>query len=307
MNIDEIVDLMQSKHYLIAMGRGKLSRYLKCSKDDITEARRIIRSNIKRDNKPRILLFDLEVSAKIVATFGVWNTNIYSNQILQDSYIISYSANWLGEDKIISGIVTSEEAINADDYRIVQELWELYNEAEIVIAYNLKKYDDKQLNSRFLVHKFLPPQPYRMIDPLQTMKSKFGHTYNKMDYVSDSLGLSRKEETEGMPLWISCMEGDKKALDKMLGYNKQDIIVLKDVTLALLPWMPNMPNAGLYSEKSGMVCSNISCGSSKLEKADKYYYTNLGKYEMFRCKKCGSYSKGRKSIKSSLLAPVTRY
>jgi hypothetical protein len=95
-------------------------------------------------------------------------------------------------------------------------------------------------------------------------------------------------------LWKRCLEGDKEALQYMLKYNMKDVDILEEVYLKLRPWIKNHPNMGNLSGQS-MVCSN--CASSDLELLEgQYYFTSVGKYPLYKCKKCGAISRGRKNI-----------
>ena len=93
------------------------------------------------------------------------------------------------------------------------------------------------------------------------------------------------------------MEGDKEALNYMLKYNKKDVTILEEIYLKLRPWIKNHPNMGnLAGDKEA--CA--SCGSSNISLIKgKYYYTNVSKYPLYRCKDCGAISRGRHSIKTS--------
>jgi len=55
MTLEEVVYKMQDKRYLLEMGRGKLSKMFKCTKEDISEAKRIVRkSEIREIKKPKL-------------------------------------------------------------------------------------------------------------------------------------------------------------------------------------------------------------------------------------------------------------
>ncbi len=91
-------------------------------------------------------------------------------------------------------------------------------------------------------------------------------------------------------LWKNCVAGDEQALKYMQDYNVGDVETLEEVYLKLRPWIKSHPNLGLYLESDGPICPN--CGSDELHWTDKYYYTQTGKYQTFRCQ-CGAYGRSR--------------
>ena len=100
------------------------------------------------------------------------------------------------------------------------------------------------------------------------------------------------------------MEGDEKALSYMLKYNVQDVVVLEEVYLKLRPWIRNHPNVGNWLDLDGPVCSN--CGHTELELIeDKYYYTSIGKYNLYRCPECGAISRGRRTQNKNTIAATS--
>ena len=57
----------------------------------------------------------------------------------------------------------------------------------------------------------------------------------------------------------------------------------------------NHPNIGNILSSRQHLCSK--CGSEHIEKIEgEYYFTSVSKYELFRCKKCGSISRGRNNL-----------
>ena len=88
------------------------------------------------------------------------------------------------------------------------------------------------------------------------------------------------------------MAGNEHAWAEMKEYNIQDIDTLEEVYLKLRPWDSVHPNIGVNIEADSHVCSK--CGSKHI-KQDGYTYTNVSKYELYKCDDCGGFSRGRKS------------
>lgn len=165
-------------------------------------------------------------------------------------------------------------------------------------------FDIPRMNTRFILNGLNPPTPYQVVDTLKVAKKQFGFTSNKLQALATYFGFDGKLDTD-FNLWKRCMNGDEEALQYMFDYNKQDVNVLEEVYLKLLPFITNHPNMGNLMNNT--VCSN--CGSDELELIpNKYYYTSVGKYALYRCKDCGAITRGRKNLNSTpiKLAPRLR-
>lgn len=191
----------------------------------------------------RVLVLDIETSPIQSYTWGIWEQNISIDQIKHDWFVFCWSAKWLNSDKILSDRLTGKEARKMNDKRILKSMWELLDEADIVIAHNGDKFDIRKINTRFLKHGMNYPSPYKSFDTLKICKREFGLTSNKLDYVCRFLGMEGKVETGGQKLWNECMLGDEKALKKMSHYCDNDIKILEQVYLKLEPYIRNNPKS----------------------------------------------------------------
>ena len=242
------------------------------------------------NTKAKILLWDAETSPILCLAWDIWQQNINTDAILQDWHFISWSAKWLYSDKIISDVLSSEEAIKHDDRRIVESISKLLDEADIVITHNGDSFDNPRLNTRLIYHGLKPISNYQSIDTLKIAKSAFDFTSRKLDYINQYLGLPQKADHD-FALWKKSYFGDSESLKKLKNYNVQDIRCLEDLFLRLRPFAKGLPNMNLYSEENITVCP--CCGSSNIQLNGKFYYTNTGKYKQFSCLECGSYGRSR--------------
>jgi uncharacterized protein YprB with RNaseH-like and TPR domain len=109
--------------------------------------------------------------------------------------------------------------------------------ADVVMTWNGRKFDIPHLNREFLGLGFSPPSPYQQIDLYQVVKKNFLFPSNKLQYVSQALGLDGKVAHEGHGLWVACMEGDPEAWALMERYNKQDVWMLEEIYGRVQPWI----------------------------------------------------------------------
>jgi DNA polymerase elongation subunit (family B) len=238
----------------------------------------------------KILLLDIETSPNTAHVWGLWQQNVSINQLMESSYVLCYAAKWLGEDDIYFDSVHQSKPKT-----MLKGIHALLESADAVIHYNGTKFDIPTLNKEFLLTKLLPPSPYKQIDLLRVVRSNFRFPSNKLDYVSQRLGLGKKHAHEGHDLWVKCMNGDKDAWKRMEEYNIQDVVLLESLYDNLLPWIKNAPNRNLYQDITG--CP--TCGSTHLQKRGTAVSTT-GSYQRYQCRDCGSWSQGTKSVKKSV-------
>lgn len=244
-----------------------------------------------------ILLYDIEISPVLGHVWALWDQNVGLNQINKDWHLLSWSAKWFGEKEIMYADQRKKKDIE-NDKAILKELWKLLDKADIVITQNGIKFDTKKVNARFIYHGMQPPSSYRQIDTYRIAKKYFGFTSNKLEYLAKHLKVNHKKLTvrkfDGFELWKQCLAGNQAAWREMEKYNKRDVIVLEEVYKRLIPW-DNSINFSIYFNGPD-VCS---CGSRDWKK-NGWKYTNLGKYQRYKCLKCGSEKRsGTNEIKNT--------
>ena len=242
---------------------------------------------------PRILLFDIETSLMKVFVWGLYKQRIPHHNIIDDWYILSWSAKWLYDDNIMSDIVTPKESKNRDDKRVVKSMHSLLEKADIVIAHNGDRFDLRKLNWRFINNGINPPTPYKTIDTLKVSRREFAASSHKLDFLTKNFKLHTKLSTD-FKLWVDCMSGDKSRLNEMERYNKQDVAALEDFYLIIRPYMKNHPNLGVIMD-IGDVCS--TCGEKDIEETDSVYLTTASKFLVYKCNSCKTpYIRSKKHI-----------
>lgn len=261
----------------------------------------------KNTIRPKVLVFDIETAPMKAYVWGKWKQNVQDSHIIDDWFMISWSAKWLFEDNVMSDVLTSKEALKQDDSRITKSIWNLLNEADVVIGHNALKFDIRKLNSRFLLNKLILPTPYEVIDTLAHARKKFAMTSNRLDYLAKILGFDGKLPTD-FSLWANCLAGDKVALKNMQVYCDQDVKVLEDVYLLMRPYIQPHPNIALHIADGITRCP--SCGGIHL-KSEGSYRTTVNSYEALRCTDCGSLSRNRKSnmdkdVRKAILSSIPK-
>lgn len=252
---------------------------------------------------PRILSFDIETAPCLGYHWGMWQQNIGLNMLVRDWAVISWAAKWVGDDEVqyedcrdfFDGSAASMFK-EIDDTVLLESIWKLLDEADIVITQNGKKFDVKKLNARFLKAGMQPPSSYKHIDTLQIAKRHFAFTSNKLEYMTDKFCVKYKKlkhsKFAGFDLWKECQLGNQDAWDEMEEYNRFDVLSLEELAFILAPWSNQIPNLDLYYKDNQNHCF---CGSTELEFAG-FAYTNLSKFTKFKCKSCGAEKRDRTNL-----------
>jgi len=271
---------------------GLSSRYIAniagCTRRLVRSVRKEMKEPTKK-SMPKILIYDIETAPMEAYVWHLWKNTITPSMVIKSVSMLSWSAKWLFNDQVRGQRVSAEEAFDREDVSILRPLWNLLDEADLVIAHNGMKFDNKICNARFARAEMIPPSPYRTIDTLSHAKKVFNVPSFKLDELNKFFGLEMKMEHEGMDLWRKCVNNDDKALEKMLKYNKRDVTILEELYLRIRPWMKGHPNVGLYIDTDEEVCTN--CGSEDIT-VDGDYFTPAGKFKAFRCK-CGAIGRSR--------------
>lgn len=251
-------------------------------------------------NLPVVYVLDVENAPTKASVFRFWKENIRNDQILEEWYMLSWALKPLfstGENTIISDVLTPEEAKKGDDRRIMESIWPYVDEADIIIGHNLDKFDMLKLNSRWAPYGINPPMPYQTIDTLIGAKKNFSFSSNKLDYLAKVFGVTRKADNGGMARWNLCLEGDPQSLLDMEAYNRVDLLPTEEIYLCMRPYLKAHPNMGLFFSADSDVC--YKCGSMDLDwSSNKFYYTGVNKYPMYRCRDCNSPGRSRFSALS---------
>lgn len=262
---------------------------------------------------PKILLVDIETAPLEALLWGLYKQRIPQQNVIKEWSILSWSAKWLFDPEVMGQHVSPDEAFNRQDKSILQGVWDLLDQADIVIGHNVVRFDVRKLNARFIVNGFTPPMPYQTIDTMIHSKKLGAFLSYAMTYLLSLLEKSNKIKTE-YGLWKRCIGvratkiQQMRALGEMLRYNKQDVLVNEDLYLTLRPWMKSHPNLNLlYDGENVTRCPN--CGGTELNWCGEYT-TPMNRYRAFRCK-CGAIGRDRlssvtKEQRQTLVASVAR-
>jgi DNA polymerase elongation subunit (family B) len=190
-------------------------------------------SDIEKD-LPKVLVLDIETAPMIGYIWSLFDQNVPLNMLLRDWFILSWTAKWLHEDKVMYKDQRNKKGKALEnDKALLVPLWKLMNEADILITQNGISFDIKKLNAKFLEHGMGIPAPFKHIDTYRLAKKHFGFTSNKLEYMSKKFNTKYKkqdhEEFSGFKLWSECMGGNIKAWKSMERYNNFDVLATEEL------------------------------------------------------------------------------
>jgi hypothetical protein len=241
---------------------------------------------------PRTLLVDIETFPLLMYCWQPWEASAL--KIVQDTSIASFSAKWL-DGKMVTKCLADYKGYKAgsrDDRALLDDLWALLDEADIVIAHNLDRFDAKKITYRFMVHGMKPPAPYQASDTLKEVKKVASFDSHRLNELCRLRNIGQKVRTGGADLWFDCIAGDAKAWKRMKKYNAHDVRLLEGWYLDLLPWMKSHPNVGMWSDRA--CCPK--CGSTRLQSRG-IARNKTTAYTRYQCRYCGSWSRSAKNLK----------
>lgn len=246
------------------------------------------------ETKPKILILDVENSPNLAYVWGLWEQTINEGMVENSWFMLSWAAKFLGEKKIYSDALINHpreyKKNPEDDKPILQELWKLMDESDIILGHNIDAFDCRKINARFIMNGMTPPSPYKTIDTLKISRKYFFFTSNKLNDLSKYLKIGEKVKTGGFELWQKCIRGDKNAWKTMIMYNIHDVRLTEQVYLKLRPYMEQHPNLNVYMDINDPKCPK--CSSQHVKK-EGFYYTATSKFQRYSCLDCKGWFRDR--------------
>jgi hypothetical protein len=241
----------------------------------------------------KILTFDIETAPVTAYVWGLYDQTVGLNQIKDDWHLLAWAAKWYGDPPSKTMYMDNRKAKDVtNDKKLVQGLATLLNEADIIITQNGDAFDVKKLNARAILNGLPPIKSCRSTDILKEGRKVFKFTSHKLEYISDKLNKKYKKlkhhEYPGFELWKAVLAGDKKAWNVMKKYTIHDVLATEEAYATIQDWIKTYSLA-VYRDDSTLRCL---CGSPVGRKSG-YYYTDIGKFQTYRCSRQGCKKRSR--------------
>ena len=236
-------------------------------------------------NKPKIILYDLEVSQAIVGGYGSkWEFKVI--KVIRPQMLMSYSWKFLGEKNVhfshMHGYKTYKE--------FVESLSKTLAQADVIVAHNGINFDDKMANTFFITEGVELPPPYKSIDTCRVARQKLKFPSNSLNDLGEYLGVGKKEKITYADVEDDFMSDNPswKSIKQLEKYNNKDVKLLEAVYLKLRPLITNHPNMAVRGDSDG--CPK--CGSHNGNYRG-FAYSNTTIYRRIRCMDCGGWYRER--------------
>lgn len=250
-----------------------------------------LRENLVEERKVKILFYDLEVSRAVVEGYGnKWDFKMV--KMIRPQELMCFSYMWHGDKKP----TWKSKHDFADTKEFVSFLRDLLDEADIVVAHNANKFDNKMSNTYFIKNDVDPPSPYFSIDTLQVARARFKFPSNSLNDLCEYLGIGQKEKITYADLEEDFMSANpsSKTLRMMKKYNDMDVILLEKLYLIQRPYIPNHPNMARLSNRPD-ACPACGANGHNLIR-HKYRPTKMGLYMQYKCRICKKYCQSAKPV-----------
>jgi DNA polymerase elongation subunit (family B) len=229
---------------------------------------------------PKILIYDIETLPNRGFFFDCFSPNraIPLAFIEQERAICTIAYKWLGEK---TQVIKMTSPYNDKD--ILKAFLPIWEQATYTVAHYGDKFDRRFIAGRLIANKMPSLAPVNQLDTYKLAKRHFNLNSGKLDYLGTMLGVGNKNKTDAS-LWVRCANGNKKALNEMAAYNKQDVDLLEAVFMKLLPHVQSRMNLGLFHD---MGCPH--CGSDNRTYKGIQANTKSIRHR-FKCNDCGAWS-----------------
>lgn len=251
----------------------------------------------------RVLVYDIETRPMCSFHWGARQQDISPVQVLDGGGVLCWAARWLDRKQVMF----ASDHHDGHDV-MVEQLWRLIDEADIVIGYNQVSFDDKRMAVEYRRSGLPVPSPVRSVDLLKAVRQRFGFPINKLQHVATELGLGGKLAHTGWDLWRRCITddngapylgpvpqggGDPTAWTTMRRYCKRDVNLTADVYHELRDggWIKNHPHMGLFT---GDLDNCPTCGGG-LE-PEGTTTTPTATFALWRCVDCRGLCRGVRRI-----------
>ena len=121
---------------------------------------------------------------------------------------------------------------------MLEDFAKVMNSADVLVTHNGDNFDIRWVRARCMFHGIKISPKFNSIDTLKLARAQFRLNSNKLNYIAQFLGLGSKIETS-YNLWKEiCLNHDQDALDKMVKYCENDVVLLEKVYKSLREYSP---------------------------------------------------------------------
>ncbi len=172
-----------------------------------------------------------------------------------------------------------------NDYGMLKKFIKILESSDEAIAHNGDQFDIKWIRGRAIKFGLQMSPDIVTVDTLKLARGKFRFNSNRLDYLAQYLGVGAKVATGGFGLWKAIvLHKDEKALNKMVKYCDNDVIILEEVYNQLKPYVPAKTSIAMDRKH----CPE--CGKDSMIIHHNRVLASGAKKTTLRCKECGKFN-----------------
>lgn len=235
----------------------------------------------RKGEKIKRLFLDIETTPNTVFTWNTgWKLTIPVENIVEERKIICIGYKWQHE-KTVKSLQWDE---NQSDKAMLEEFVQILESATEVVGHNSDRFDLPWIRTRCIYHGISLTPYLKQVDTLKMARKSFRFNSNKLNYISEFLGLGSKLETD-FGLWRAVLAGDLDALNKMVKYCRHDIHLTEKIYLALESYGILKTHAGVLSGGEKRHCPR--CASKNTQKRGQRVSAAGTRTPIMHCRDCG--------------------
>ncbi len=255
---------------------------------------------------PMVLAYDIECTGLLGYTYGVWEANMH--KVIEQPILLSFSYAWVDVTKLADPDympkIKCRTIAQTDTYKLdpkndkllVNELYELFSQADVTLGHNSKQFDDKMANMFFIKHRMNPVVPHLQLDTKIMAKQIMRLPSYSLNFLSEFLGHGEKETSDHSEHWFPIICGGKEGVKhakKMGIYNNQDVRLTIMDFKTLHPWYRSPIN---FVRLANLEYACPHClGSNYHNEGTRP--TKTGRYQRYKCDDCFGWFSERTAIK----------
>ena len=264
------------------------------------------RAEINKKASEKIIVYDIETSRVKALVWGTGKTYIRHSQLRDRTKIISIAWKYLGEDEV--HYLTWDK--NHCDKKMLKKFLKHYNKAYMVIGQNNNSFDNKLVTTIAAFHRLHVDRFVKSFVIYRMAKKYFRLQSYSMAFMADYFGLTLKQSHEGIHMWDMIEYGNKEQqkeyLQKMVDYNKGDIVTTEELYMTLRPYFSTVTNTAVKKGLEKWRCPITGSADIKLLKT---IYTEAGTVQrVLFCKKSNhQYRVSNKTYMDFLQRKLTKF
>lgn len=228
----------------------------------------------------KTLFFDIETSPCIGYFWRPGHkVRLSYDNVIEDAKIICISWKWADSEP-----QTFHWGKKKCDKSVVKRFAKVMAEADLIVAHNGDRFDLPWFRARCLKHGIKNLPRYRTLDTLKSTRANIKLPSNRLNDIAQYYGIGEKIETT-YGLWKDVMQGNKEALDHMVKYCEQDVILLQQVYEFIQGVVPQKTHAGVINGGEKWSCP--SCGSVDVVRNGTDVTPQGTKKQKMKCNSCG--------------------